>query len=188
MLFSNEDVATMINDQFEPVWVSLRPVPRITIDFGNGNIIRRTLHGNIATWVCLSDGSAVDVLPGIYEPETWSRALAHLRDLHDEIVALDSRVQRDQLVNDYRMRAPDSWGRLREHLSQTDLEIPGIIEDTWVNETVRRERIREYTANKGLFPPAEVTDWLYREILNADLQDPWLGLGDSLFANYPFDD
>ena len=82
-MFSNETVASMIDKQFEPVWVSLRPVPRVTIDFGNGNVIYRTLHGNIATWICAADGTAIDVLPGIYEPETWTDSLMKLKVLHD---------------------------------------------------------------------------------------------------------
>jgi hypothetical protein len=34
--------------------------------------------------------------------------------------------------------------------------------------------------------PDEVTRPIYRDVLHADLDDPYLGLGEALFANYPF--
>ena len=33
--------------------------------------------------------------------------------------------------------------------------------------------------------PDKLTKWLYREVLHADLDDPYLGLGKALFENYP---
>ena len=87
MLFSNEAVAAAIHDNFEPVWDSLRPVPRVTIDFGNGNVVRRTLHGNVATWVCAADGTALDVLPGVYEPDAWLREMQELVPVHRDFLA-----------------------------------------------------------------------------------------------------
>ena len=82
MLFSNEVVAQYINENFEPTWESVRPVPQVTIDFGNGKVIRRTLHGNVATYACAADGRVLDVLPGIYEPRTYVARLKELQDLY----------------------------------------------------------------------------------------------------------
>ena len=42
------------------------------------------------------------------------------------------------------------------------------------------------TGNGSVVAPGGITKWLYREVLHADLDDPYLGLGDLLFANYPF--
>jgi hypothetical protein len=61
-----------------------------------------------------------------------------------------------------------------------------LAEDTLVNETVRRRQIHEMMAIRGARKPAQVTRWLYKEVLHADLDDPYLGLGSVLFANYPF--
>lgn len=79
MLFSDETIANYINENFEASWQSVRPVPMVTVDFGDGNTIKRTLHGNIATWVCLPDGKVLDILPGVYEPKTY---LEQLRQFH----------------------------------------------------------------------------------------------------------
>ena len=75
MLFSSNEVADYINATFEPAWESLRPAPLVTIDFGNGNVVKRTLQGNIATYICAADGVVYDVLPGIYSPEEYRKQL-----------------------------------------------------------------------------------------------------------------
>ena len=35
MLFSNDAVASFVNNNFEPAWECVRPVPLVHIDFGN---------------------------------------------------------------------------------------------------------------------------------------------------------
>ena len=59
-------------------------------------------------------------------------------------------------------------------------------EDTQLNETVRRRQIHAMLASKGLIRPREIAKPIYKEVLHADLDDPYLGLGNILFANYPF--
>jgi hypothetical protein len=81
VLFSREDVANTVSANFEPAWEMVRPVPIITIDFGDGNVVTRTLHGNIATHVCAADGQVVDILPGIYTPAVYLAALQEIRGL-----------------------------------------------------------------------------------------------------------
>src|SRR5436309_1227295 len=57
----------------------VREVPIIRIDFGKGNVVTRTLHGNILTSVCTADGRLLDALPGIYEPAAYLDQLDQLR-------------------------------------------------------------------------------------------------------------
>ena len=35
----------------------------------------RTLHGNIATYVCTADGQVLDILPGIYAADAYQAKL-----------------------------------------------------------------------------------------------------------------
>jgi len=60
--------------------------------------------------------------------------------------------------------------------------------DTQINERQRRLQIHRHLLKSGLKPPATLKTWLYREVLHADLDDPYLGLKHVLFDNYPFDD
>ena len=73
MLFSQPKLAGYLNDNFECAWQSLRPVPHVEIDFGNGTKLERTLSGNIATWFCAADGRVLDVLPGLVGPTEYRR-------------------------------------------------------------------------------------------------------------------
>lgn len=81
MLFSREDVSNYINQNFEPAWEMVRPVPIVRIDFGNGTVSTRTLHGNVASHICSADGNIADILPGIYTPSAYLTALQQPRDL-----------------------------------------------------------------------------------------------------------
>jgi hypothetical protein len=85
VLFSREDVATFVQKNFEAVWEAVRPVPLVQFDFGNGVKVTRTLNGNIATWVCDADGTALDVLPGIYTPDVYLDRLNQFRLLHNHV-------------------------------------------------------------------------------------------------------
>jgi hypothetical protein len=61
-----------------------------------------------------------------------------------------------------------------------------LTEDTKLNETVRREMIHRKLADAGSVKPDQIVKWLYKDVLHADLDDPYLGLGEVLFKNYPF--
>ena len=107
MLFSRPDVASFINNYFEPVWESVRPVPLVRIDFGNGMVVTRTLHGNIATYVCSADGQILDILPGIYSPAAYLHGLDQFRLLANYV---DQRGKDQRLVRlqDYHRRQAEA--------------------------------------------------------------------------------
>ena len=88
MLFSHPEVASFIDSAFEPVWVSVRPAPLVTIDFGNGHTVVRTLQGNVATYVCDGEGRVIDLLPGIYTPTPYREQLTKLATLAGELAKL----------------------------------------------------------------------------------------------------
>jgi hypothetical protein len=71
VLLSDPRTAAFIDDNFVPVWESVRPVPKVTIDFGDGRVLKRTLKGNTVMYVCLPDGRVADLLPGVYTPDAF---------------------------------------------------------------------------------------------------------------------
>lgn len=196
MLFSNEKVAATISENFEPVWVSVRPVPRVTIDFGNGKVIKRTLHGNVATLVCEPSGDIVDILPGVYEADTYLERLLELKWLH-EIYKTDATALRryhtrrskqatDRPTGDTsRNNGPNVASEINvKHVAASS----SLVRDTEINEGPRRQMIHAYLKDHDHTKPSDVTKWLYREVLHADLDDPFMGLGETLFGRYPFAD
>src|SRR5262249_36348463 len=64
--------------------------------------------------------------------------------------------------------------------------LKALAEDTRLNEGTRRRQIHTLLADKGLVRPEKVTRPIYKDVLHADLDDPYLGLGKTLFATYPF--
>src|SRR5260370_25733465 len=71
VLLSDPDVIRFVNENFIPCWQMVRPVPQITIEFGDGRKLKRTLGGNTVIEICLPDGRVVDAFPGLYTPEDF---------------------------------------------------------------------------------------------------------------------
>jgi hypothetical protein len=103
VLFSNADVAKFIDATFEPVWVTVRLAPLVTIDFGNGLKINRTLQGNIATYACDADGHVHDVLPGIYTAAPYRAQLTLMAALVNDLAKCTS-DERFARLKDYHLK------------------------------------------------------------------------------------
>jgi hypothetical protein len=90
VIFAHPDVRAFIAANFVSAWESVRPVPTVTIDFGSGRTLKRTVNGNVAAYICAPDGRVVDILPGLSTPEAYLqdlRAAAALLKLSPEAVA-----------------------------------------------------------------------------------------------------
>lgn len=235
-MFSRENVAQFINAYFEPAWESVRPVPIVHIDFGNGTMLTRTLHGNILTSVCDAEGHVLDALPGIYAEKEYLHQLDQLRLLaryvgarpadrraetlrayhHEHAKALKNHTRPQEFALKSRAGAAPKAARAGG-VSKSVIERPvevilaaakpvavhpeespklttkedvaswkELAEDTRLNETTRRLQIHELLAGTGLVQPSKVTRRIYKNVLHADLDDPYLGLGKVLFETYPF--
>ncbi len=193
-MFSRKDVSNYINEHFEPVWESVRPVPTVTIDFGNGKKLTRTLHGNIASYVCTANGDVVDVVPGIYVPNTYIERLSDI-----EKVAKTLSKDRDSAIGTIRYYHENPAQALKivgagdKSQAMIPYTVPmqkltGLYADTQQNEEERRDMIHKYLSTAGGVTPDSIKKWLYREILHADLDDPYLGVDKALSGTYPFDD
>jgi hypothetical protein len=278
VLFSNKQIADYINQNFESSWQSVRPVPKVTIDFGNNTIVTRTLHGNIATYVCGPDANVLDVLPGVYDPDAYLEKLQELKLVAEYVDQQDlylsdrasklleyhkvrvetiesgkpfkiaeTEVTRSTIfgveksmkivlnpserlatraalgISNGRFQRPERpedqfgiGGRIVSANDNADREEQMTLAsrqsetvstevaesksetgppeslndrlrtDTRINEQLRRVQIHRYILENGLTTPEDMHKWLYREVLHADLDDPYMGLGKVLFEDYPF--
>lgn len=69
---------------------------------------------------------------------------------------------------------------------RTAAELAGwqpLVEDTRINETQRRLQIHDRLASSERVRPEQLKRWLYRDVLHADLDDPYMGLGGDFFEN-----
>ena len=78
ILYSNAQVSKLLREKFILYWESERPAPRVTIDFGDGRKLERTLTGNSIHYVLDSDGRVIDALPGLYGPAAFMRSLSEM--------------------------------------------------------------------------------------------------------------
>ena len=71
VLYANAEVNRHLREHFVLHWKSVRPVPKITIDFGDGRFLQRTITGNSIHYVLDSAGRPVDAIPGLYGPKVF---------------------------------------------------------------------------------------------------------------------
>ena len=102
-LYANQDVSRFLRERFILYWSSERPVPHVTIDYGDGRRLERTATGNSAHYILDEHGNVLDVLPGLYAPTAFVRELegslalaASVRDKSDD--------ERAKLLVDYHWR------------------------------------------------------------------------------------
>lgn len=201
MLFSNPEIARFVRENFVAAWESVRPVPVAEIDFGNGTKIKRTLNGNIATYLCAPDGTVLDVIPGLNAPAAYLEDLRHALNLYGVWA-----WRKDAAVLDYHksnLAAPVRYELNRRALmSKSGIELPiktafdlkrtpgpepatdegrHLAADTLFNRTVRKPRIHQILAEK-MVKPIEITKRVYKEVLHCDLDDPYLGLVAKAFS------
>ncbi len=85
ILYSNQEVARTLREKFILHWQSERPAPRVTIDFGDGRKLERTLTGNSIHYILDSDGRPLDALPGLYGPAAFLREINAIEELFQQL-------------------------------------------------------------------------------------------------------
>lgn len=91
VLYADPRVADHLRERFVLHWSSERPVPRITIEMGDGRVLERTITGNSAHYVLDTEGRPIDVLPGLYTPEHFLDELASAETLFRELQGAEDR-------------------------------------------------------------------------------------------------
>lgn len=177
MLFSDRKIADYINATFEPSWESVRAVPTVSIDFGDGRTETKTFRGNVATYICFPDGTVFDILPGIYDADTY---LAQLKRVVSDMSVLRQR-QRNEIAAYHQRRVGTNTGHpvdamfdvISGRMKQGDAD--SLIGDAKANETTRRILIHRHLADGMTYRPTQLTKWLYADVLHCDLDDRYVG-------------
>ncbi|MEH2111629.1 hypothetical protein [Nostoc sp.] len=74
-LYPNVEISKLLQDRFILHWQSVRPVPKVTIDFGDGRKLERTITGNSIHYILDASGRPIDAIPGLYSPKEFLRQL-----------------------------------------------------------------------------------------------------------------
>ena len=124
VLYSNAEVSAYLREHWVLHWESVRPVPKVTIDYGDGRKIERTLTGNSIHYVLDPQGRPVDALPGLYGPRAFNRALTIAESLIKELVGRNDTLKNAILQNyhsEQRSRIAREW---IGDISQTGGKLP----------------------------------------------------------------
>ncbi len=119
-LYPHAAVRSTLAKNYVLHWQSVRAVPIITIDFGDGRSIKRTITGNSLHLVLDAHGRTVDVLPGLYGAGFFARVLQQSESVAKQVAELDD-VQfkramvkfHQQQLSDQQARWSDDWKQLK---------------------------------------------------------------------------
>jgi hypothetical protein len=100
-LYANEQVSDLLREQFVLHWQSVRSVPKVTIDFGDGRKMERTLTGNSVHLLLDSNGQFIDALPGLYGPGAFLRELNRLLPVASFLRMLGTSNERATALRQY---------------------------------------------------------------------------------------
>lgn len=83
ILYPNAEISKHLNANYILHWKSVRPAPKVTIDFGDGRKIERTITGNSIHYTLDANGEIIDALPGLYNPQEFLQFLSDSKTAFD---------------------------------------------------------------------------------------------------------
>lgn len=124
VLYPNAEVSQVLHDRFILHWESVRPVPKVTIDFGDGRQLERTLTGNSIHYILDEDGRIVDALPGLYGPKAFLRELGQAEKAAKDANKLAEGEKDNFLRQYYRDRLATIQANWKQDLSELGITPP----------------------------------------------------------------
>ena len=99
-LYSNPAISDYLREHFILHWKTVRPAPRVTVDYGDGRKLERTITGNSIHYILDEQGSIVDALPGLYSPAAFLRELKQAETVARQIIGQEA-AKRAQIRRSY---------------------------------------------------------------------------------------
>jgi hypothetical protein len=165
MLYANAEVSRLLRDRFVLVWTSERAVPTITIDFGDGRKLEQTTTGNSAHYVMDADGIILDVLPGLYAPVAFRRALTHSLALADKVRDASDAERAKAIVDFHRAEsaaATNAWEKTAAaRIDPAESALARAQMATVSKAAVEVRTLRSFTADlpPDVFPVDRIAQW-----------------------------
>jgi hypothetical protein len=124
VLYADPQVARLLRDRFVLHWESVRPVPQVTVDFGDGRRLTGTVTGNSIHYVLDSRGRLVDALPGLNGPGAFRRFLERTAAEAGRMAALQDAGYVRELKAYHTARRAAVQAALTEDFRQSGAEDP----------------------------------------------------------------
>lgn len=103
-LYPNAQVSKYLRDRFVLHWESVRPAPVMTIDFGDGRKLKRTVTGNSIHYILDAEGRPLEALPGLYGPQAFLQHLQRGEELWQQTATLKASERQERLRHYHRQR------------------------------------------------------------------------------------
>jgi hypothetical protein len=185
VLYANTAVSDELRRNWILHWESVRPAPKVTIDFGDGRKLVRTITGNSLHYVLDTNGKARDVFPGLWEPEEF------LRMLKGAAAALDRPGGAHSASSTFKANLsslssssldPSSISLMRTKVARVGdaafdrmvASFERTLSEDMAGNAAMRLAILPWLRETATLPA--LTERIYREAFLTPRSDPWLGL------------
>jgi hypothetical protein len=99
-LYPNAEISQYLRQNYILHWQSVRSAPKVTVDFGDGRKLERTITGNSIHYILDSAGHPVDAIPGLYGPAAFLRQLVDGKKAVQEYTKRQG-TAREKFLRDY---------------------------------------------------------------------------------------
>jgi hypothetical protein len=194
VLYSNAAVSQVLRERFILHWESVRPAPHITIDFGDGRKLERTVTGNSIHYVLDENGLVIDALPGLYGPDAFLRGLSKAEAVKQSLAGKTGEARR-QALSQYHEQAikeiTQDWvedaklvdGKIPTHLLPKDAKTtravdiaPLAVTKAITELSILQSFTRDTDALKAVTNEATWTRIAWRHIADARLDEQSISL------------
>jgi hypothetical protein len=132
-LYPNAAVSQELRDRFILHWQSVRPAPKITIDYGDGRKLERTITGNSIHYILDASGRPVDAIPGLYGPQAFLNRLQESQKFISKYNQVASSNRNSYLQKYHQASIKSNEARL-----EMDLKKLGIANPPQLIESIRK--------------------------------------------------
>ncbi len=119
ILYSNAEISKYLQENYVLHWQSVRPAPKVTIDFGDGRKIERTITGSSIHYILDKEGTIIDALSGLNNPKVFSEFIQSGLSLNNQRNLTRLEGNRSS-INSFRA---DKYRNLTEQINQTATEL-----------------------------------------------------------------
>ena len=124
VLYANAGLSKILRERFVLHWKTVRPVPKVSVDFGDGRTLVRTVTGNSIHYVLDSDGIPLDAIPGLYGPRAFLNALERAEALAKACALRPATERNASLRRHHEERALAVHAAWAQDLSQLGIPMP----------------------------------------------------------------
>src|SRR5215472_14425804 len=120
LLYPDPRVSAFLREHYVLHWKSVRPVPKVTIDFGDGRVLKKTITGNSIHYVLDSDGRPIDAIPGMVAPQPFLAFISAAEALAKELASLPPTKRESFLKQWHRERLEQTLASWEDDLRKLD--------------------------------------------------------------------